>query len=271
MQGPIIIKFGGGLITIKDQLCSPKIDVIHNLAKSVQHLVNKDIQVIIVHGAGSFGHLKAKYWKLHEGRTNVGLPTEDVLVTQDEAIESVRRDMLNLNQLVSEELNKLGISTISHSPHEWATGTGQNFSGDLRRFNLDEHLVHITYGDVVDCLNEKEFGILSGDDICYRLAVELNASHMIFAMGGAPGVMSSPPSEPSAELIPIWSQNKQFEGVHQSEIDVTGGIHLKLSVAEKISKHVPMVWIIDGECPERIVEVALNGETYGTRIIPESP
>ena len=90
MQGPIIIKFGGGLITIKDQLCSPKIDVIHNLAKSVQHLVNKDIQVIIVHGAGSFGHLKAKYWKLHEGRTNVGLPTEDVLVTQDEAIESVR-------------------------------------------------------------------------------------------------------------------------------------------------------------------------------------
>jgi len=271
MQGPIVIKFGGGLITIKDQLCSPKIDIIRNLAKSVQHLVKMDRQVIIVHGAGSFGHLKAKSWKLHEGRTNVGLPTEDGLTTQDEAIESVRQDMLNLNQLVSGELNKLGISTVSHSPHEWAMGTGQNFSGDLQRFNLEENLVHITYGDVVVCQGEKEFGILSGDDICYRLATELDATHMIFAMGGAPGVMSLPPSDPGAELIPLWTQNKQFEGEHQSDIDVTGGIHLKLNVAEKISKHVPMVWIIDGEIPGRIVEIVLNGETYGTRIISESP
>ncbi len=271
MQGPIIIKFGGGLITVKDKLCTPKIAIIHNLAKSVQHLVNIDKRVIIVHGAGSFGHLRAKSWKLHEGRTNEGLPKEDDLSTQDEAVESVRQDMQHLNQLVVEEFNKLGIETVTHPPHEWATGTGSNFSGELHQFNLDGEKVHITYGDVVDCNNEKEFGILSGDDICYRLATELKATHMIFAMGGAPGVMSSPPSEPSSELIPIWSKYKQFEAIHQSEIDVTGGIHLKLTVADKISKIVPMVWIVDGECPERIVQVVLNNESYGTRIIPESP
>lgn len=268
MQGPIIIKFGGGLITTKDQLCCPKVDAISNLAKSVKHLVDLKKQIIIVHGAGSFGHLKAKYWKLHEGRTIDSQPPKDGVSNQDEAIVSVRQDMKNLNQLVSKELKTLGISTVSHPPHEWAKGTDENFSGNLNRFNLNEHLVHITYGDVVPCQGSTEFGILSGDDICYRLAIELNASHMIFAMGGAPGVMSLPPSEPGSQLIPLWTPKDNFEGVHQSDIDVTGGIHLKLSVAEKISQHVPMVWIIDGDCPERIVEVVLNDDTYGTRIIP---
>ncbi|MCS5533769.1 MAG: isopentenyl phosphate kinase [Candidatus Poseidoniaceae archaeon] len=271
MQSPVIIKLGGGLITLKDQLCTPKMSIIRNLAQSIHHLVKMNKRVIIVHGAGSFGHLKAKSWKLHEGRTDEGLPIEDEFTSQVEAIKSVRQDMKNLNQLVTNEFNKLGMSTISHSPHTWAFETGRNFIGDLNRFNLEENSIHFTHGDVVDCKGTTEFGILSGDDICYRLAVELNASHMIFAMGGAPGVMTLPPSNPETKLIPLWTPNKIFQGQHQSDIDVTGGIYLKLNVAEKISQHVPMVWIIDGECPERIEEVVQNGDTYGTRIISESP
>ncbi len=271
MEGPVIIKFGGGLITEKENLCTPKIDVIRNLAKIVEQLTQLNLRVIIVHGAGSYGHLKAKTWKLHKGRINEDLPTTNSLSSQDEAIQSVRRDMLNLNQLVSIELQKLGISTSSHPPHEWAVGTGKEFVGDLHRFNLNGELVHITYGDVVECSDDREFGILSGDDICYRLAIELEASHMLFAMGGAPGLMSSPPTDSTAKLIPEWSPNQPFEGVHKSEIDVTGGIYLKLSVGGKISAHVPNVWIIDGEHPERIVELVTDGTTLGTRIIPESP
>ena len=271
MDCPVIIKLGGGLITQKDQLCNPKINIIQDLAKSIHQLVKMNIRVIIVHGAGSFGHLKAKSWKLHEGRTDEGLPTEGEFTTQDEAIDSVREDMKNLNQLVSNEFTKLGMSIISHPPHTWAFETGSDFVGDLNRFNMVDYSVHITHGDVVDCKGTTEFGILSGDDICYRLAIELNASHMIFAMGGAPGVMTLPPSNPDSELIPLWTPNKQFQGHHQSDIDVTGGIYLKLNVAEKISQHVPSVWIIDGECPERIEEVVQNGKTYGTRIITESP
>jgi isopentenyl phosphate kinase len=271
MESPVIIKLGGGLITLKDQLCTPQINIIRNLAKSIHHLVKMNKRVIIVHGAGSFGHLKAKSWKLHEGRTDEGLPIEGELTTQIEAINSVRQDMVNLNQLVSNEFNKLGMSTISHSPHTWAFETGPDFVGDLNRFNMEGHSIHITHGDVVDCKGSTEFGILSGDDICYRLAVELNASHMIFAMGGAAGVMTLPPGNPESKLIPLWTPNKQFQGQHLSDIDVTGGIYLKLNVAEKISQHVPMVWIIDGEYPGRIGEVVENGETYGTRVIPESP
>ena len=101
MESPVIIKLGGGLITLKDQLCTPQINIIRNLAKSIHHLVKMNKRVIIVHGAGSFGHLKAKSWKLHEGRTDEGLPIEGEFATQIEAINSVRQDMVNLNQLVS--------------------------------------------------------------------------------------------------------------------------------------------------------------------------
>ena len=271
MESLIIIKLGGGLITKKNQLCTPQINIIRNLAKSIHHLVKMNKRVIIVHGAGSFGHLKSKSWKLHEGRTDEKFHFEGELTSQIEAVKSVREDMINLNELVSNEFNKLGMSTISHSPHTWASETGPDFVGDLHRFKMEEDSIHITHGDVVDCKGPTEFGILSGDDICYRLSVELNASHMIFAMGGADGVMTLPPENPQSKLIPLWTPEKQFQGQHLSDIDVTGGIYLKLNVAEKISQHVPMVWIIDGEFPERIGELVENGQTYGTRVIPESP
>jgi isopentenyl phosphate kinase len=271
MQDLVIIKFGGGLITTKDEMCSARIAVISALANEVATLIKDKKRVIIVHGAGSFGHLKAKRWRLHEGRVNSGLPVNDLISSQDEAVETVRQDMLNLSELVATELENIGLKSLSHPPHQWATEIGPNFSGDLSRFATEPGLVHITFGDVVSCQGEPEFGILSGDDICYRLAIELNATHMIFAMGGADGVLSAPPSDDSASLISTWYPGVKYKGVHRSEIDVTGGIHLKLQRAAAISESVTNVWIINGEYPERIVEIVNSGKTLGTRILSKSP
>ena len=53
----------------------------------------------------------------------------------------------------------------------------------------------VTHGDVVDCDEPLMFGILSGDDLVYRLATELSGvKRLIFAMGGVEGVLLSPPT-----------------------------------------------------------------------------
>ena len=54
----VIIKYGGGLITHKDQECHANIENINRVSGAVKHLLDHNNDVIVIHGAGSFGHLK---------------------------------------------------------------------------------------------------------------------------------------------------------------------------------------------------------------------
>ena len=75
MGGTVVIKWGGGLITFKDQLCTVNQEVIDELAEACS---KTDKRLVIVHGAGSFGHLKAKQFRLAEGRID-GLNQDDAV------------------------------------------------------------------------------------------------------------------------------------------------------------------------------------------------
>ena len=113
MAGTVVIKWGGGLITHKDKLCTVNQNVIDSLANVCK---NSNKKLVIVHGAGSFGHMKAKKFRLAEGRV-AGL-------SQDEAVAEVRNDMLELNQKVVSSLESRGLDVRSFPPHQWAKGTG---------------------------------------------------------------------------------------------------------------------------------------------------
>ena len=253
MGGTVVIKWGGGLITHKDQLCTVNLDVIDSLAKACSKSTKK---LVIVHGAGSFGHMMAKKFRLAEGRV-AGLK-------QDEAIERVRSDMIELNNHVLSSLQKYGLDAKTFSPHLWATGTGPGFKGELPIFDG----VTVVYGDVVED-SEKEFGILSGDDIMLRYSTELpDVERAVFAIGGVDGILRVPPSKAGPEdLIEIWSPDMEFEGEHAAEIDVTGGIGLKAARGAMISEKGVDVHIINGEHPNRVL-AAIDGENVlGTKIV----
>ena len=253
MGGTVVIKWGGGLITHKDQLCTVNLDVIDSLAKACSKSTKK---LVIVHGAGSFGHMVAKKFRLAEGRV-VGLD-------QDEAIERVRKDMIELNNHVLSSLKKYGLDAKTYSPHLWATGTGPGFKGELPVFDG----VTVVYGDVVNDL-ENDFGILSGDDIMLRYSTELpDVERAVFAIGGVDGILRVPPSKAGPEdLIETWSPDMEFEGEHAAEIDVTGGIGLKAARGAMISQKGVAVQIINGEYSDRVL-AALEGESVlGTKIV----
>jgi len=253
-MGRIIMKWGGGLISDKSTLCTPYIDRIMSLGLCVKDLVKNGHCVVIVHGAGSYGHILAREYRLAEGNVDG--------MEQIKAVEKVRADMDLLHQIVISSLEPLQI--MSHPPRDFVKNTGPAFAGDLDRFLSSG--THVTFGDVVDCESTKHFGILSGDDLMLRLSTELpDVTHAIFAMGETPGLMTS--SGPDGELIPIWNREMQYTGVHSEEIDVTGGIFLKAERAAEISEVVEHVWFIDGTQTERIQQIVEDGYTYGTRIV----
>ena len=253
-MGRIVMKWGGGLITDKSSLCTILPSRISSLARTARMIHEMGHDLIIVHGAGSFGHIRAKEYRLAEGNISD--------LDQVEAIQLVRQDMDSLHQHVLDALEPLTVQ--SHPPRDFVTNTGSDFSGDLGPFHSPG--IHVTFGDVVDCEPPKDFGILSGDDLMLRLSNELpDVVCTIFAMGGTPGVMSD--SSPDATLIPLLTEDIGFSGIHDTEIDVTGGIFLKVDRAFQIAKQVNHVWFIDGHHPERMIEILNDGDAIGTRII----
>ena len=224
----------------------------------------------MVHGAGSYGHLRAKHWRLNEGLlTNVQIKSDGVCKTQKEAVNTVRQEMLELNAHVCHALEQKNITPIVHPPHLWAKNTGPSFVGNLNRFNHQEQgQVHVTFGDVVNVEGDEAFGILSGDDLVVRLAVELpRVQRLVFAIKGVDGILRLPPDvAKDNDLIENWHPDIEFEGTHQSQIDVTGGIGLKAARGALVASHEIDVVMVNGDYTERVLDAMLGNAVRGTRI-----
>ncbi len=263
-QRRAVIKLGGGLITEKSGLCEPDHDSIRISTGAIASLVEEGWIIALVHGAGSFGHAKAKRWRLTEGPVDADLGEEDGITNQLEAVKAVRQDMMNLNRLVTNALSEHGIDSVTYHPHKWARGTGENFTGNLDF--LGKNKVTITYGDVVD-VGDDGFGILSGDDIMLRIAKEWkDVESCIFCLADCDGILTHPPGHTDSTLLNTWDPSVGFGGRHESEIDVTGGIDYKAHRAASIAQTVPLVWFVDGRFPTRIVDACNGSNTIGTRI-----
>lgn len=263
MAAKVVIKLGGGLITDKSAFKTVKIGVIDSICSEISKIVANGNSVILIHGAGSFGHLLAKKWSLAGGID------DEISDRQREAVVKVRSDMAELCQYVTDSLNSYGVGFSVFPPSEWAMETGSNFVGDLDIFgNTPKDVVPVSFGDVVRVSGDAEFGILSGDDLMARISLELSSvTHSIFLLGDVDGMMDKPPDIEGSSLLPIWSAEEHIETSHNSEQDVTGGIELKAIRASQISSGVDEVWFINGNHPERITQLLDEGSTIGTKIL----
>tara|TARA_Y100000768_G_scaffold380217_1_gene356998 strand:+ start:61 stop:879 length:819 start_codon:yes stop_codon:yes gene_type:complete len=271
MRDCVIIKWGGSLITDKETMCTADLETINSLANITKQCLDENLDMIIVHGAGSFGHLRAKHWRLNEGLidSNNFHPQTDC-ENQKQAVGIVRNEMLTLNGVVSKALQERGLNVSIKPPHKWAKNTGSDFDGEVQStFSDYQDSICITFGDVVNCDGEKEFGILSGDDLVVRLCKEIpNVKRLVFAIGGVDGILKRPPSDnhPS-ELINEWSLGMNFEGLHNSEIDVTGGIGLKAARGSEVADLGIEVLIVNGSFPDRVFSACIGEKVIGTKII----
>lgn len=259
----VILKLGGGLITDKSKYKQVRMKQIEAVCTTTRELVDLGHSVIIVHGAGSFGHLEAKKWRLAEGHDS------EISKDQELAVSRVRSDMDELNNLVIESLINAGVKCDVKPPREWVTGVGVGFQGDLSSFAREPgEPVPVTFGDVVETADDNRFGILSGDHIMVRLGCEMpDVSACVFLLGDVDGLMDRPPNDLGAVLLPTWHLDDVFSDSHNPDVDVTGGIMLKVHCAALIARHVDDVWLLNGTVPSRILDVLSSADTIGTRIL----
>ncbi len=72
-----------------------------------------------------------------------------------------------------------------------------------------------------------------------------------------------------SDLIERWSPSVEYGGVHNSEIDVTGGIGLKAIRGSEVAASGVDVFIINGEKPQRLFDACKGISTRGTQIFTE--
>ena len=216
----ILIKLGGSVITDKKEYKRFRKDVVSRLCREIKDS-GKD--VMIVHGAGSFGHVLAKEFELQKGH---------IRDDQTGAVAKVSHDVRELNLMVVSELIDAGIPSVSVPTGVCSVmEDGKLLIDDeiLKRY-ADLKIVPVMFGDVV-LDRKKGFGIGSGDAVMKCLADIFNPEKIIFVSDVDGLYDKDPKTAEDAELIPdVTEDTINMISSEMSVADVTGGIREKMRV-----------------------------------------
>jgi isopentenyl phosphate kinase len=256
----ILVKLGGSVVTDKSQLRTFRKASCDALARELAHAVGEGL--IVVHGAGSFGHIVVKEHELHKGIKRK---------SQLSQVAVVQRDVRELNLKVLESLIDGGIPAASVPPASSSTfdnGEVISFSDGPFANLLALGLTPVTFGDIVP---DKSMGvsICSGDLMMLELAKRFEPGLVVFC-ADVDGIYDKDPKVNSgAHLLPAVDGSALEELTDRSGgADVTGGMKGKLERMLAIAKHCEKCMIVNGNVRGRL-ESALKGEeVVSTKVLP---
>lgn len=216
----IIIKAGGSAITKKSEDFTPNMEVISNIAQEIK---DAGRVVILVHGAGSYGHPIAKKYSLGKGYVD-----EYQLKGFSETRSSISElDTIILKALMQNGLTPVKIGTFSN----FITSNGRivEFHKEPLLRAIELGLLPVFTGDLVFD-RSRVFSILSGDQIVSYLSKLLKPSRVIFGTD-VDGIYTGDPKKEKAKLIENISEeniNEVFKFA-KSTGDASGGMEGKFS------------------------------------------
>jgi isopentenyl phosphate kinase len=240
-MGIKIIKLGGSVITDKTKpfvFRSKKVSRIGKILAEYKSKVPND-KLILVHGAGSFGHPLAKEFELQagwiEGKTSLGIA---------KTTQAVRV----LNTKLMKELGIYDLPLFTVSPSGLGLyGKGVDDFGLKTEFLdqiLDCGLIPVLHGDVMLGTKPKTFGIVSGDVLIKKLGMMYGKEAEIIMIGDTKGVLDKEGN--TIETITKNNLNNLKEVfVEHHGIDVTGGMYQKILETLEVAHLASKVLIMD--------------------------
>ncbi len=263
MEGLLIIKLGGSVITRKDSE-EPEVNlsVLRRLSREIGEWYSPGKRVIIVHGAGSYGHVIVKKTGIHEGVNDQ---------EQRIAFAETQRLQNELDSIVCRELIREGIPAFPVQASASAVMRGrklQRMDHEVVRGLVENGIVPVLYG--VPAYDEEQVcSILSGDVIAPYLALKLGARMMVHGTNVNGVYTADPRKDPGAEHIPViepgnWDEVRKALGF-SADTDVTGGMKGKVEEAYQLARKGIMSRIVDITVPGNLRR-ALEGEDIGTLI-----
>jgi isopentenyl phosphate kinase len=255
------IKLGGSLITDKKIESSYREPVMERLAREIDAALrqNSDLQILLGHGSGSFGHFAAKRYRTIEG-----------VHTAEEwrGFAQVATVAGELSNLVAKTLNSLSVPVWRIQPSASALsrdGMLVNMAISPIETALAHGLVPLVYGDVG--LDEALGGtILSTEKIFFYLAHHVPVQQILL-LGEVEGVYDQ-----NKQVIPqitpanLPEVEKALGG--SAGTDVTGGMETKVQDMLALTREVPglTIRIIDGTQPDLLRQTLLGEVEPGTLI-----
>ena len=257
------LKLGGSLITYKNKPHTPRRRIITRLSYEIAEArrLNPDLQLVIGHGSGSFGHVAGD--KYH---TRQGVHTLDEWQGFSEVWQAARE----LNQIVAEALFTAGLPVIAFPPSAATLAqNGQVSRWDIQpmRAALSAGLLPLVNGDVVfDTLLGGT--ILSTEDLFSYLARQLWPQRILLA-GLEKGVWVDYPvcSQLITAITPQSYPILAASLAGSSAVDVTGGMAQKVKSMLTLVEQLPgtEILIFSGSRPGQVRQ-ALMGAVPGTLI-----
>lgn len=258
----IFLKLGGSLITHKDQAETARITIIRRLAREIANALSQDpeIQLLLGHGSGSFGHHAAQRYGTAQGASS----WEDWV-----GFSEVWRSAQQLNRIVSDELRNAGIPIINFSPSASAVcddGALKHMAIEPILRALSVGLIPLTHGDVAF---DRTAGaaIISTEQIFQYLSDRLQPQRVLLA--GLDAGVYPDPGQPEQVQPTIAPEDLEQIKIGQSKsIDVTGGMASKVELAIQMIQANPSLEIsIFSGLENGAVEASLLGAKLGTLIV----
>ena len=251
----ILIKLGGSVITDKSSYKVFRKDVVSRLCREIKDS-GKD--VIIVHGAGSFGHVIAKEYELNKGH---------IRDDQTEGLTKVSRDTRELNNLVVSELIDAGIPAVPIPTGScFMMNNGKLLMDDVQilRGYMELGIAPVMMGDVL--LDKKKgFGICSGDDIMKCLAEIFKPETVVFVSDVDGLYDRDPKTSKDAKLIKEVSSGVLKKIPKETTVaDVTGGVHEKMRKMLEMCSDSRDCILVNGTVEGRLNSLLRGNETVCT-------
>lgn len=261
-----IIKLGGSAITDKSnhavEILRPKqlaavCESVAALREQLQASAAAQVPLpglVLIHGAGSFGHPQAAAAGLSRGGSDAW------------GFAATRASVTTLNSRVVAELRRAGVPAVGISPcGAWTTKGGDLLDpppglGGVEAA-LAAALVPVLHGDAVFDTRQR-FAVLSGDTLMRCLAAALRPRYAVF-LTDVEGLLDSPPGAVGADAAPAlvpricvlpdgaWRVARRSAGAGAARAapllttavhDTTGGMAAKLAAAAAIAAAgVPVV------------------------------
>lgn len=255
----VIVKFGGSVVTSKGSR-TPKVRTVtvQRLGKELKHFLDEpdDVRVLLLHGAGSFGHPLAHKYGLVRGRVTRG---------RIQGARMTQSAMRLLSSRITVKLKKLGLPIVPLQTHKAVRKShGLVISIMNNRIGkiLYEKKIPMMSGDVV-VTDERLTDIVSADDLAVVFAKKLKAKEIVFVTD-VDGVYAGT----SKKTIVRRLHRNQLKTltkipVPQTRNDVTGGMIGKLS--KLLQLRSVTVRIVNGNTPGQLL-AALQKSDVGTKI-----
>jgi isopentenyl phosphate kinase len=257
----IIVKLGGSVITDKNVLRKFRKTACARLCGELRPAKG---ELVLVHGAGSYGHILAKKAKLH-----LGVADGDLEKLRE--VAKVHRDVRDLNSKVLACMSSKRLNGFSVPPYTVGSFTGGKmaaFCPEKFEMLIENDMIPVTFGDVVPD-RKMNFSICSGDLLMLALAKEFKPSMAVF-VADVDGVYDRDP-KPSTKNAKFFKEftPDDFDSISfgKKKNDVTDEMRGKLTRMFEIAKHCENTIILNGNSAGRL-ENALKGRAVkSTKVV----